>query len=83
MFHVLDCHFNNFRFLDSATPFLHVSGWKEPGQISQAIIHPVAPPFLNDAMRLRIAGGFRFLREIGISFFIFTSDGSKIQVPAT
>lgn len=82
MLHVFDGHFDDFRLFDPAASFLHVSGWQETRQVGQAVVHPVAPSFLDDSMRLGITSRFGLFREGRVSFVILTANGRKVQVPA-
>lgn len=54
---MLDGHFNNFGLLDPAPALLHVMSRNELAQIGQTVVHPIAPPLLDDPMR----GGILFL----------------------
>lgn len=48
---VTDGHLNDFGLLDAATPLALILWRYEAGQISQAGVHAIATPLLNDAMR--------------------------------
>lgn len=49
--HMLDRHFNNFRFLDPPSAFLQVFGRNQSRKISQTVIHTISSSFLDDSMR--------------------------------
>lgn len=52
--HVLDGHLDYLRLLDAAAALLQVLGGDEPGQVRQAVVHPITAPLLDDPVRHRV-----------------------------
>ena len=52
--HVLDGHLDDLRLLDAAAALLQVLGGYEPGEVGQAVVHPVSSPLFDDPMGHRV-----------------------------
>ena len=51
MLHVFDGHFNDLGLLDATAALLQVGGRDESGQVGQTVVHAIATPLLDYAVR--------------------------------